>query len=49
MPTNDYSYTSPETFPASTNKGEAVYNADWGHDGNLRRHLTGASNQNLCV
>ena len=36
-------------MPKITNKGEAVNNLHWGHDGIFRWRLTGARNDNMCV
>ena len=33
IPTDDENSLTPENVPASSNQGEAVYNADCGHDG----------------
>ena len=46
---DDENAPSPENVPASTDKGEVVYNAEWGHDRIFRRNLTGARNRNPCV
>ena len=40
---------SPEKYPEILNQGEAVYNADWGHDRNFWQRLMGARNHNSCV
>ena len=40
---------SPEKYQEILNQGEAVYNADWGHDRNFWQHLMGARNHNSCV
>ena len=46
---DDDNAPSPENMLASTDKGEVVYNADWGHDRIFRRHMVGRRNQNLYV
>ena len=46
---DDENAPSLENVPASTDKGEVVYNADWGHDRIFRRRLVGRRNQNLYV
>ena len=49
LQTDDDNAPDPENIRASTNKGETVYNTDWGHSGILHRRLMGARNHNMCV
>ena len=46
---DDDNAPSPENMLASTDKGEVVYNADWGNDIIFRRHMVGSRNKNLYV
>ena len=49
LQTDDDNAPDPENIRASTNKGETVYNTDWGHSGILHRRLMGARNHNTFV